>query len=60
MTNTLIMRNWRRGVAMYVLVKRVTMRGLHCIKCVRIRSYSGPYFSAFGPNTERYSVPLRI
>ena len=28
----------------------------HCVKSVRIRSFSGPYFSAFGPNTERYSV----
>ena len=27
---------------------------------VRIRSYSGPYFSIFGLNTERYSVSLRI
>ena len=30
------------------------------MKSVRIRSYSGPYFSAFGLNTERYSVSLRI
>ena len=27
----------------------------HCVKTVRIRSYSGPHFSAFGLNTERYS-----
>ena len=27
---------------------------------VRIRSYSGPYFPAFGLNTERYRVSLRI
>ena len=27
-------------------------------KC--IRSYSGPYFPAFGLDTERYSVSLRI
>ena len=32
----------------------------HCIKIVRIRSYSGPYFLAFGLNTERYSVSLCI
>ena len=32
----------------------------HCVKCVRTRSYSGPYFPAFGLNTERYSVSLRI
>ena len=33
---------------------------MHCLKSVRIRSYSGPYFAAFGLNTERYSVSLRI
>ena len=32
---------------------------LHCVKSVRFRSYSGPYFPAFGMNTERYSVSLR-
>ena len=32
----------------------------HCVKNVRIRSNSGPYFPAFGLNTERYSVSLRI
>ena len=29
-------------------------------KSVRIRSYSGPYFHAFGLNTERYELSLRI
>ena len=32
----------------------------HCLKSVRIRNYSGPYFPAFGLNTERYGVSLRI
>ena len=32
----------------------------HCVKSVRIRSYSDPYFPAFGLNTERYFVSLRI
>ena len=32
----------------------------HCLKSVRIRSYSGPHFPAFGLNTERYGVSLRI
>ena len=32
----------------------------HCIKIVRVRSYSGPHFPAFGLNTERYSVSIRI
>ena len=32
----------------------------HCVKRVSIRSYSGPNFPAFGLNTERYGVSLRI
>ena len=32
----------------------------HYVKSVRIRSYTGPHFPAFGLNTERYSVSLRI
>ena len=31
-----------------------------CIKGVLIRSFSGPCFPAFGLNTERYAVSLRI
>ena len=33
---------------------------LHFVKSVRIRSFSGPHFLAFGLTTERYSVSLRI
>ena len=29
---------------------------LHCVKSVRIRSFPGPYFPAFGLNMERYEV----
>ena len=32
----------------------------HSVKSVRIRSYSGLHFHAFGLNTERYRVSLRI
>ena len=32
----------------------------HCVKSVRIRSFSGPYFPSFGLNTERYGASLRI
>ena len=32
----------------------------HCVKSVRIRSYSSPYFLAFRLNTETYSVSLLI
>ena len=35
-------------------------RGRNRVKSVRVRSYSGPHFLAFGLNTERYSVSLRI
>ena len=29
---------------------------IHCVKSVRIQSYSGPYFPAFRLNKERYGV----
>ena len=32
----------------------------HCVKNFRLWSYSGPDFSAFGTNTERYKVSPRI
>ena len=32
----------------------------HSVQNVRIRNYSGPHFLAFGLNTERYGVSLRI
>ena len=32
----------------------------HCVKSVPIRSYSGPYFSAFGLPKEKYGLFLRI
>ena len=35
------------------------LRFRHCVKSVRIRSYSGPYFPGFGLNTERYKVSQR-
>ena len=34
--------------------------GKHCMKSALVRSHSGPHFPAFGLNTERYSVSLRI
>ena len=33
---------------------------VHCVKSVRIWSYSGQYFPEFGRNTERYGISLRI
>ena len=38
----------------------VIITQIHCLKDVRIRSFSDPYFPAFGLNTERCGVPLRI
>ena len=32
----------------------------HCVKSVRIWSYSAPHFPAFELNTKRYSISLRI
>ena len=34
--------------------------GRHCVKSIRILNFSGPYFSAFGLNPERYSVSIRM
>ena len=34
-------------------------RTKHCVKSVRIRSFSGPSFPAFGSNMERYGVFIR-
>ena len=39
---------------------RINLYNTRCVKSVCIRSYSGPYFSVFGLNMERYSVSLRI
>ena len=33
---------------------------IHCVKSIRIRSFSGPDFPAFGLNTERYRLFFRI
>ena len=38
----------------------VTLQKTHCVKNVRIRSFSGPYFPAFGLNTARYTSPYAI
>ena len=39
--------------------KRLFLENLHCLKSVRIRSFSGPYFSTFRLNTEIYRVKKR-
>ena len=42
------------------IISKNWWRFLHCVKSVGIRSFSGPYFPAFGLNTEKYSVYLPI
>ena len=39
---------------------RAFLTPVRCVKCVRIRSFSGPYFSPFGLNMDRYGINLRI
>ena len=36
------------------------LKKFHCVKSVRIRSYSGPYLPALGLNAERYRLSLRV
>ena len=38
----------------------ILRKDLHCVKSVRIRSFSGLYFPTFGTNTETHGLPLRI
>ena len=42
------------------ILEFVIVNASNCVKIVRIRSYSGPYFPALGLNGERYSLSLRI
>ena len=39
---------------------KIFSKKLHCVKTIRIRSYSGLHFPGFGMNTERYRVFLPI
>ena len=37
-----------------LLIKAKFINLIHCVESVRIQSYSGLYFSAFGPNNSEY------
>ena len=54
----------KQTVAMHILPNITRRKGnqtmKHCVKRVRIRSYYGLYFPAFGLNTDRYGLSLRI
>ena len=41
---------------LFFVLHVLNQRERYWVKSVRIRSYSEPYFPAFGLNTERYSV----
>ena len=45
-------RYWQK----LLLIEKSKYLHNHCEKSVLIRSYAGPYFPAFGLNTERYKV----
>ena len=52
------------GLCDYIVCRKFTVLilvwSLYCVKSLRIRNFSDPNFPAFGLNTERYGVSLRI
>ena len=44
----------------WILFGCTKLHTYHCIKIVRIRSYSGPYFPAFELNAEIYGASFRL
>ena len=50
----------KRIQKLFLIAKLHRDRFQNCVISVRIRSYSGPHFPAFGLNTERYGVSLHI
>ena len=43
----------------FALVEYQNERDGHCVKSVRIQSYSGPYFAAFGLKMYHKNVPQK-
>ena len=62
----ILCQRYCRGLQLLVQVMKVKenlivpMEQNHCLKSVRIWSFFGPYFPAFGLNTERYAASLHI
>ena len=50
----------KSGIRSFLSVNFVWSREIHCVKSVRIRNFHCPYFPAFGLDTKRYFVSLRI
>ena len=46
--------------AQIYIYKRAKLSNEHCVKSVRILSYSSLYFPAFGLNTKTYGISFRI
>ena len=47
-------------ITIVVIIIIIIIIIINCVKSVLIGSFSGPYFPAFGLNTERYRISLRI
>ena len=45
-----------RNILSWYWLRRLSEKDTHCVKGVRIRSYSSPYFPTFGLNTERLRI----
>ena len=59
--NSEIFSSHSKGTSKWPSLKLVPFSKIcRCVENVRIRSYSGPYVSTFGLNTERYSLSLHI
>ena len=48
------------GIELIETVQKLNMHDWKCVKSVRIQSFYGPYFPAFGLNTDTYSVSLHF
>ena len=46
--------------SLQILNDRILKTNSYCKKGIRVGSFSGPYFPAFGLNTEKYRISLRI
>ena len=49
-------RNLAGNLSKQKILDTVIITVFHCLKSVRIPSYAGPHFPAFGFNTERYGI----
>ena len=57
------LRETLKSTSYLTMKKQVNKKNVHephYVKSVRIQSYSGPHFPAFGVNTQRCGVSLRI